>query len=140
MLPFHLSFDPAARGIGVVEDGRGFAGWRDDELLVFGTLLALVAVAYAGRLLATARPLRNGVWIVAAALFAGSLLAALGWAHAALLAALLASRCGRCCRAAHDRRPSGCVWLLVAGGDRLPARTRGALRPRRVRRQRRCTA
>ena len=115
VLPFHLSFDPAARGLGVVEDGRGFAGWAKDELLVFGTLLALVAVAYAGRLLATARPLRNGVWILAAALFAGSLLAALGWAHAVLLAALLTAAVWALLS---DRMtpPERLVWLLVCGG------------------------
>ena len=31
MLPFHLTFDPAARGIGVVDEGRGFARWVRDE-------------------------------------------------------------------------------------------------------------
>ncbi len=115
VLPFHLSFDPAARGLGVVEDGRGFAGWAKDELLVFGTLLALVAVAYAARLLATARPLRNGAWILVAALFAGSLLAALGWAHAVLLAALLVAALWALLS---DRMtpPERLVWLLVCGG------------------------
>ena len=63
MLPFHLSFDPSARGIGVVQEGRGFAGWLRDELLLFGSLAALVAWAYAGRLMATRRPGRNAVWI-----------------------------------------------------------------------------
>jgi len=115
VLPFHLSFDPAARGLGVVEDGRGFAGWAKDELLVFGTLLALVAVAYVGRLLATARPLRNSVWILAAALFAGSLLAALGWAHAVLLAALLVAAVWALL-SERMTPPERLVWLLVCGG------------------------
>ena len=50
MLPFHLTFDPAARGIGVVDEGRGFARWVRDELLLFGGLAVFVAVAYAGAL------------------------------------------------------------------------------------------
>ena len=53
MLPFHLTFDPAARGIGVVDEGRGFARWVRDELLLFGALAVFVAVAYAGALAAT---------------------------------------------------------------------------------------
>jgi YYY domain-containing protein len=125
MLPFHLSFDPAARGIGVVDEGRGFARWLRDELLLFGSLLVLVALAYAGRLLATARPGRNAVWIAVAVLFAGSLLAALEWAHVALLAALLALALQALLACARGRSPLGApgtapplrlVWLLVAGG------------------------
>jgi YYY domain-containing protein len=115
MLPFHLSFDPAARGIGVVEDGRGFAGWLRDELLVFGSLLVFVAVAYAGRLAATRRPGRNAVWIAVGALFAGSLLAALGWAHVALLAALLLVAL-HALLSPRTAPPARLVWLLIAGG------------------------
>ena len=115
MLPFHLSFDPSARGIGVVQEGRGFAGWLRDELLLFGSFAGIVSFAYAGRLMATRRPGRNAAWIVVAALFAGSLLAALQYAHVALLAvallvavgALLSATAGPAVRL---------VWLLVAGG------------------------
>ena len=70
VLPFHLTFDPSARGIGVVQEGRGFAGWLRDELLLFGSLAGLVALAYAGRLMATRRPGRNAAWIAVAAVFA----------------------------------------------------------------------
>jgi YYY domain-containing protein len=115
MLPFHLSFDPAARGIGVVDEGRGFAGWLRDELLLYGSLAGLVAFAYVGRLLATRRPGRNAAWIVVAALVAGSLLAALDYAHVALLAAALLVALGALLS---PRVPPAArmVWLLVAGG------------------------
>ncbi len=115
VLPFHLSFDPAARGIGVVKDGRGFAGWLRDELLVFGSLLVFVAIAYAGRLVGTRRPGRNAVWIAVGAVFAGSLLAALGWAHVALLAALLLVAL-HALLSPRTAPPARLVWLLVSGG------------------------
>jgi YYY domain-containing protein len=115
VLPFHLTFDPAARGIGLVDEGRGFAGWARDELLMFGTLLVFVALAYAGRLLATRRPGRNAVWIAVAAVFAGSLLAALEWAHVALLAALLLVAL-QALLSPRVAPPLRLVWLLVAGG------------------------
>jgi YYY domain-containing protein len=111
VLPFHLSFDPAARGIGVAEEGRGFAAWLRDELLLFGTLAGLVAFAYVGRLMATRRPGRNAAWIAVAALFAGSLLAALEYAHVGLLAVALVVAL-----AALLRGPARPVWLLIAGG------------------------
>jgi YYY domain-containing protein len=113
MLPFHLSFDPSARGIGVVEEGRGFAAWLRDQLLIGGTLAGLVALAYVGRLMATRRPGRNAAWIAVAVLFAGSLLAALEYAHVALLLAALVVALHAFARAAPAARP---VWLLIAAG------------------------
>ena len=115
VLPFHLSFDPSARGIGVVEEGRGFAGWLRDELLLFGSLAGFVAFAYVGRLLATRRPGRNAAWIAVAAVFAGSLLAALDYAHVALLAVLLLVALGALL-SPRVAAPARIVWLLVAGG------------------------
>jgi YYY domain-containing protein len=115
VLPFFLSFDPAARGIGVVDEGRRFADWLRDELLLFGSLLVFVALAYVGRLLATRRPGRNAVWIAVGALFAGSLLAAVEWAHVALLVALLAVALAALL-APGMPAPLRLVWLLVAGG------------------------
>ena len=115
VLPFHLSFDPAARGIGVVDGGRGFGDWLRDEVLLFGTLLVFVALAFLGRLLATARPGRNAVWIAVAALFAGSLLAALEWAHVALLAVLVVLALQALLSPA-VAPPQRLVWLLIAGG------------------------
>jgi YYY domain-containing protein len=115
MLPFYLSFDPAARGIGVVDEGRGFAGWLRDELLLFGSLLVFVALAFVGRLLATRRPGRNAVWIAIGAVFAGSLLAALDWAHVALLVALLLVAL-QALLAPATPPPLRVVWLLVTAG------------------------
>jgi YYY domain-containing protein len=113
VLPFFLSFEPSARGIGVVEEGRGFAGWVRDELLLFGSLAGFVALAYVGRLMESRRPGRNAVWIAAAAVFAGSLLAALDYAHVALLAVLLLVALYGVLRA---QPPARMVWLLIAGG------------------------
>jgi YYY domain-containing protein len=115
VLPFHLSFDPSARGIGIVEEGRGFAGWLRDEALLFGTLAGFVAFAYVGALLATRRPVRNAVWIAVAAAFAGSLLAALDYAHVALLAVALLVALGALLSRRADA-PARMVWLLVAAG------------------------
>ena len=114
VLPFHLTFDPAARGIGTVDVERGFAAWLRDALLLYGSLAVFVAIAYAGRLLATRRPLRNAAWIAVAAVFAGSLLAAVQWAHVVLLAVLLAVALYALLAA---RTPGErLVWLLVSGG------------------------
>jgi len=115
ILPFQLSFDPAARGIGVVEAGRGFAGWLRDELLLLGSLLVFVALAFAGRLLATRRPARNAAWIAVGAVVAGSLLASLEWAHVAVLAVLLALAL-QALLSSRVAPPLRLVWLLVAGG------------------------
>ena len=115
MLPFFLSFDPAARGIGVVDEGRGFLGWLRDGLLMFGVFAVFVALGYLGRLLATRRPLRNAVWIAVAAVFAGSLLAAVDYAHVALLAALLALAL-QALFSARMEAAQRLVWLLVVGG------------------------
>jgi YYY domain-containing protein len=113
VLPFFLSFDPSARGIGVVEEGRGFARWVRDELLLFGSLAGFVAFAYAGRLMQSRRPGRNAAWIAIAAVVAGSLLAALDYAHVALLAVLLLVALHGVVRA---KPPARMVWLLIAGG------------------------
>jgi YYY domain-containing protein len=113
MLPFHLSFDPAARGVGVVEEGRSFSGWLRDELLLYGSLAGFVAFAYVGRLMATRRPGRNAAWIAVAAAFAGSLLAALDYAHVALLAVALLVASRALVRASPAERM---VWLPIAGG------------------------
>ena len=115
MLPFHLSFDPAARGIGVVEEGRGFAGWLRDNVLLYGSLGGLVAFAYVGRLTATRHPGRNAAWILVAALFAGSLLAALEYLHVALLAGALLVALGALF-STRVAAPARMVWLLIAGG------------------------
>ena len=115
MLPFHLSFDPAATGIGLVEEGRGFAGWLRDMVLVFGSFATLVALAYLRRLAGTLRPGRNAVWIAVGAAFAGSLLAALDYAHVGLLAVLAAVAVAA---VVSTLLPPGlrATWVLIAAG------------------------
>jgi YYY domain-containing protein len=115
MLPFHLSFDPAARGIGLVGEGRGFAGWVRDQVLLFGSLAVFVALAFLGRLAVTDRPMRNVAWIAVAAVFAGSLLAALDYAHVGLLGVLLVVAIAAVL--AGDIPPAlRAVWVLIAAG------------------------
>jgi YYY domain-containing protein len=115
ILPFYLSFVPAARGIGVVGEGAGFGAWLADQLLLYGSLALPVGLLYLGRLLATRRPGRNAAWAAAATLFLGSLLAALGVLHIALLAVALAVAL-QAVLAARIEPAQRAVWLLAAGG------------------------
>ncbi len=115
VLPFHLTFDPAAKGIGVVPDGRGFAGWLRDEALLYGCIAAPLALLFLGRLRDTARPVRNLAWIAVGAAFALSILAGLDYAHVGLLAALLAVAL-YALAAPGLAAPLRAVWLLAAGG------------------------
>ncbi len=98
VLPFHLRFDPAAGGIGLVEDGTGLV----DLALWFGSLALFAGLAFAGR-----------AWAIAAGLLAAGALAALGYAAAGLLAVLLAVALHAVFSAPAPQRA---VWLLVAGG------------------------
>ena len=115
ILPFHLSFDPSARGIGWVSERRSFSRFAGDQALLYGLFAAPLAAAYAARVLATRRPLRTLVWSVIAAVFGLSLLAPSDWAGVAALIALLAvavaAVLGRELGAAERF-----LWLLIAGG------------------------
>jgi YYY domain-containing protein len=115
VLPFHLTFDPAAKGIGVVPDGRGFAGWLRDMALLYGCIAAPVALLFLGRVRETARPWRNVAWIAVGAAFGLSILAGLDYAHVGLLAAalLVALHALTAPALAPALRA---VWLLAAGG------------------------
>ncbi len=114
VLPFWLEFDPAARGIALVEERAPFGEFMGDNALIYGVLAWPLTAALAARLLATRRPWRTAVWSAVAAIFAGSLLAAVDLTGAGAVAALLAvalaalfsSRLG-----AGERF----LWLLVAG-------------------------
>ena len=115
ILPFHLSFDPAARGIGWVGERRSFSSFAGDQALLYGLFAAPLAAAFAARVLATRRPVRTLVWSAVAALFGLSLLAPSDWAGVAALVALLAVALG----ALVSRRlaaPERFLWLLIAGG------------------------
>ena len=119
------SFDPAARGIGVVDEGRGLRR-------LAARRAAAVRLARRAR---RARLRRAGCWRPGARaatrpgsrsrrVFAGSLLAALEYAHVALLAAaLLASRCGALLSARVDAGRSG------SSGCSSPAASRACSGP-----------
>ena len=115
VLPFWLGFDPAARGIGVVDERRPFARFAGDFALLYGIFAWLLLAAFASRVLATRRPLRTLVWSAVAAIFAGSLLATVDLAGAALVAALVAVATGAMLAPALAA-PERFLWLLIAGG------------------------
>src|SRR4051794_8910152 len=115
MLPFFLSFNPSARGIGWVSHRATFTRFIGHEALIYGLFAAPLAAAFAARVLATRRPLRTLVWSAVAAVFGLSLLAPIDFAGVAALAALLAVALG----ALPSRKlaaPARFLWLLIAGG------------------------
>jgi YYY domain-containing protein len=115
MLPFWLAFDPAASGIGWVDERRPFSAFAGGLALLYGILAWPLVAAFAARVLATRRPLRTLAWSAAAAIFAGSLLAPADLAGAAALAALLAVAAGALLSPRLERAERF-LWLLVAGG------------------------
>ena len=115
MLPFWLSFDPAASGLALVEERDPFPRFMRDMGLLYGILAGLLAAAFAARVLATRRPARTLVWGLVALIFAGSLLATADLAGVAVLAALLAVAIGAMFSPALAA-PERFLWLLVAGG------------------------
>ena len=48
VLPFWLDFDPAARGIGWVDERRSFSAWAGDMALIYGVLGWALVAAYVG--------------------------------------------------------------------------------------------
>jgi YYY domain-containing protein len=115
VLPFHLGFDPSARGIGWVSERRSFTRFAGDEALLYGLFAGPLAAVFAARVLATRRPVRTLSWSAVAAVFGLSLLAPSDWAGVAALAALLAVALG----ALLSHRlaaPERFLWLLVSGG------------------------
>ena len=83
-------------------------------MLLYGILAWPLTAAFAARVLASRRPLRNLVWGAVALLFAGSLLAGADLAGVAALVAALAVAVA----ALFSRRlaaPERFLWLLVAG-------------------------
>jgi YYY domain-containing protein len=115
LLPFWLSFDPAARGVGLVEDHPAFGRFLGRQALIYGIFVWVLVAAFAGRLLAVAHPVRTAAWGGVAAIFLGSLLASADLAGPAVLVALLLVALG----ALASRRIGAAeraLWLLVAGG------------------------
>jgi YYY domain-containing protein len=115
ILPFWLSFDPAARGLGLVHDHPPFGRYLHQQALIYGLLAWILAAAFVARLLAAAHPVRTAAWGAVAVIFAGSLLAGVDLAGPALIAALLLVALG----ALASRRIGAAeraLWLLIAGG------------------------
>jgi YYY domain-containing protein len=115
LLPFHLSFDPAANGLGIVDDRRGFLDFVKDNVNLYGLFLYLLALPFVGRLLATRKPVRNAGWGLAAVLVAGSLLAEHGVLQVAVLAGAVAAALVAVAQG-ELTPPARFVWLLVFGG------------------------
>ena len=136
MLPFHLSFDPAARGIGVVE-GRA----RLRRLAARRAAAVRLARRSSSRSRTPGgwwrprRPGRNAVWIAVGGRVRR--LAARG-ARVGARGAARGVAARRAPRAALAARRAAGPARLAAGRRRrrVPARARAALRARRVRRQR----
>jgi YYY domain-containing protein len=115
VLPFWLSFNPAASGIAVVDERRPFARFMGDFALLYGIFAGLLAAAFVARLLASRRPARALVWGGVAAIFSGSLLATADLAGAAVLSLLLAVAVAAMLTPALTA-PERFLWLLVSGG------------------------
>jgi YYY domain-containing protein len=115
LLPFHLHFDPAARGIGSVGERASFSRFAGDQALLYGLFAGPLAALFAARVLATRRPWRTLAWSVVAAVFVLSLLAPSDWAGVAALAMLLAVALGAMLSRALPAAERF-LWLLVAGG------------------------
>jgi YYY domain-containing protein len=114
VLPFLLNYDAAADGLGRVTERAPFGDWARDHGALYGLFAFLVATAYGIRLASTQHPWRTAAWAGAAAVFAGSLLAADNLTAVAGLLAL----CWVAGHAAFIRRAPGVerfVWVLIGG-------------------------
>jgi len=115
VLPFLLTYDAAADGLGRVGERAAFARWASDHGALYGLFAYLVATAYGVRLARSRHPWRTAGWSLAAALFLGSLLAAADLAAVGGLVALtwVAAHAAFLGRAPAVER---FVWLLIGGG------------------------
>lgn len=115
ILPFILSFDPEARGIGIVGTRRPFGKWLGDTALIYGVLLWPLLAAFAARLLGSRHRWR---WIgfgAAGGVVAGSLLAGEDLAGAMVVAVLAAAGIGAALSRALSA-PARFLAILAAGG------------------------
>jgi YYY domain-containing protein len=115
MLPFHLSFDPAAKGVGWVTHREEFDVWARSALYTVGVFLWVVIVALMVRLARTRSPWRNLAWGAAGLLLAGTALASKDLSGPLLVAAALSASL-RAMLAKRLTAPERFVWLLAAGG------------------------
>jgi YYY domain-containing protein len=115
VLPFWLEYDPAASGLGLVDERRSFTRFAGDQALLYGILAWPLAAAFASRLLGRAGAVRALVWGAIAAVFAGSLLAPAGLTGAAAVATALAVAAGAML-SPRLGAPERFLWLLISGG------------------------
>ncbi len=115
VLPFLLTYDAAADGLGRVTERASFDTWARDHGALYGLFAFLVATAYGIRLASSRHPWRTAAWATAAAVFVGSLLTADNLTAVAGLLAL----CWVAAHAAFVRPAPGVerfVWVLIGGG------------------------
>jgi YYY domain-containing protein len=118
ILPFLLSFDPEARGIGFVHVRRPFGKWAGDMALIYGILAWPLVAAFAARVFDSPNRWR---WIgggLAASIVVGSLLAGDNLTGAMVVAIWMAVGIG----AVLDREltaPARFLWILMSGGAAL---------------------
>jgi YYY domain-containing protein len=115
VLPFHLDYDPAARGIDLVRDHRPFTRFVRDQALLYGLFAWILAAGYLARLRTTRHPARNAAWLGVAAIVLGSLLAEHDLAGLAAVAVALAVAIDAM-TSSRLSPPERTLWLLVAGG------------------------
>jgi YYY domain-containing protein len=116
VLPFYLSYDPAANGFGLVSDRRPFGKFISDQVLLYGLFIGLVALAYAGRVWASAKPSRNVIWFAVVGVVGASLLAPLANLAGAWLLALALGVALHAALASRLPAVERTLWLLVAAG------------------------
>ena len=115
VLPFLLTYDTAADGFGTVSERESFSAWARHNGALYGLLAYLAVTAYVVRLVSSRHPWRTAGWALAAALWAGSLLATKDLAGVGLLLALvlMAAHAAFVSRAPAVERY---VWVLIGGG------------------------
>ena len=115
VLPFLVTYDSPADGFGRVSDRESFSAWARHHGALYGLFAYLIATAYVIRLVRSNHPWRTAAWTVAAALFAGSLLAAdnLTGVVALLALGVVAAHAAFVSRAPSIER---FVWVLIGGG------------------------
>ena len=115
VLPFLLSYDAAANGLGRVTERASFSRWASDHGALYGLFAYLVATAYAVRLARSRHPWRTAGWTAAAALFVGSLLATADLVAVGGLVVLVGTA-GHAALLARAPAVERFVWVLIGGG------------------------
>jgi YYY domain-containing protein len=118
ILPFVFSFDPEARGLGVVSTRRPFGKFLGDMALIYGILLWPLVGLFGRRLADSPNRWRWLGWGLAAAVVGGSLLASSNLTGAGLLAVAMITGISAALAPGYAP-PERFLWVLVAGGFAL---------------------